>query len=59
MGLFRKKVKSETKDNTNIDGIEIVDLEGSNDKVVNTLEQRKEFKIAIIIVSVFFENFII
>ena len=49
MGLFRKKVKSETKDNTNIDGIEIVDLEGSNDKVVNTLEQRKEFKIAIII----------
>ena len=47
MGLFRKKVKSETKENTNIDGIEIVDLESSNDKVVNTLEQRKEFKIAI------------
>ena len=49
MGLFRKKVKSETKENTNIDGIEIVDLESSNDKVVNTLEQRKEFKIAIFI----------
>lgn len=49
MGLFRRKVKSETKENTNIDGIEIVDLESSNDKVVNTLEQRKEFKIAIFI----------
>ncbi len=51
MGLFRKKAVKKVEENQikNIDGIEIVDLDDSNEEVVNTLEQRKEFRIAIFI----------
>ena len=47
MGLLKKSNK--TKKNNNTDDIEIVDLDTGEDKIVNTLEQRNEFKIALII----------
>ena len=47
MGLLKKSNK--TKKNNKTDDIEIVDLDTGEDKVVNTLEQRNEFKIALII----------
>lgn len=47
MGLL-KKSKKEIKNKENNE-IEIVDLESGEDKVINTLEERNEFKIALII----------